>query len=190
MKQAEFIDYYKSKLSKIESLEEYKDLKLLAGEIEIKGELKPYLAIWKGRQKKPFWAYWSHTDEMLIKNALRLMGHADTRAKEKAAKKKETPEFEVGDIFVASWGYEQTNVDAFEVIEKPSKHYAIFKKIATERIPGTEGYDCCNVKPVPGAYLDYEPFRKKVIGKRMHWRSYANAYKWDGKKTYYNSWYY
>ena len=115
---------------------------------------------------------------------------------------KKKPQFEVGDIFVASWGYGQTNVDAYQVVEKPSAHYAILKPIAMKPVEGSEGMDCCRVVPVKDSFCAKEthdsfwedkdkPFRKKVsVYGHITLDTFASAYKWDGKATFYNSWYY
>jgi len=43
-------------------------------------------------------------------------------------------EIMIGDIFVASWGYGQTNIDAFQVIEKKGKASLIIRAIDNEPV--------------------------------------------------------
>lgn len=53
-------------------------------------------------------------------------------AAHRAAREKETQNEEgvhVGDIFYSSWGYEQTNVDFYQVVELRGKHTAIISEI-------------------------------------------------------------
>ncbi len=42
----------------------------------------------------------------------------------------------VGDLFYCSWGYEQTNIDYYQVIALKGKHTAIIKEIGAEYIGG------------------------------------------------------
>lgn len=42
----------------------------------------------------------------------------------------------VGDLFYSSWGYEQTNVDFYEVVALKGKHTAVIRKISGEYIGG------------------------------------------------------
>jgi hypothetical protein len=90
----------------------------------------------------------------------------------------------VGDILVSSWGYDQTNVDFYEVAAK-SGSMATFYKI-DKRVVGGRGEPSEKVVPVPGAWKG-PPLRKKV---KPGWRpgtvairltSYSSAYTWDGK---------
>lgn len=42
----------------------------------------------------------------------------------------------IGDLFYGSWGYEQTNVDFFQVVGLKGKHTAILRRIAGDYIGG------------------------------------------------------
>jgi hypothetical protein len=96
--------------------------------------------------------------------------------------RKERAEFkhdlQVGDILTASWGYDQTNVNFYEVIgvtEKSVKIREIAQKVAKSGI----GYD--KVVPVPGKFID-SPMTKKVSPQGyVKIKSYIWASKWDGK---------
>jgi len=59
----------------------------------------------------------------------------------------------VGDIFCMSWGYDQTNVNYFEVT-RLSKSGFFVREIGCESIPNTQGFMCEDVKPAPGKFLD------------------------------------
>jgi len=87
----------------------------------------------------------------------------------------------VGDIFVSSWGYDQTNIDFYEVIKTTGKMAIIRKlekKIVKRSVPNEY------VMPVKGRYAG-APLRKKIqeySGKpKFKINSYANAYPWSGK---------
>lgn len=104
----------------------------------------------------------------------------------------------VGDVFVTSWGYEQTNVDYFEVVEKRGQ-YVTVRPIASRTVEDT-GWMQRTVEAVPGRYLnkcaliDDEPSaRYKVKGTknspRIDLTSFASAYIWDGKPDCESSYY-
>jgi hypothetical protein len=99
-----------------------------------------------------------------------------------------------GDIFVSSWGYEQTNVDFYRVVE-PAAYgkFAKLQKIAKKMVDSS-GYSSMAGKCV--ADLDSpggEIFSKKVLGQKygapsFKFSSYSYASKWDGREKYV-SWY-
>ena len=114
---------------------------------------------------------------------------------ERAAKKKEATEMArnsviVDDIFVDSWGYEQTQVDAYQVVEKIGNATIVLRPIACRTVEGSEGRDCQNVVPVFGAFTSEETFTKRIGEYGIKMNSYSSAYQWDGKREFYNSWYY
>ena len=113
----------------------------------------------------------------------------------RAAEKKERIEMArnsviVDDIFVDSWGYEQTQVDAYQVVEKIGNATIVLRPIACRTVEGSEGRDCQHVVPVFGAFTSEETITRRIgeFGIRMN--SYSSAYQWDGKREFYNSWYY
>ena len=104
----------------------------------------------------------------------------------------------VGDVFVTSWGYEQTNIDYFEVVEKHGQ-YVTLRPIASRTVEDT-GWMQRTVKAVPGSYIDKcaliddkPSARRKVRGTAdnpcIDLTSFASAYKWDGKPNHESSYY-
>lgn len=71
----------------------------------------------------------------------------------------EPRKLKVGDVLTYSWGYDQTNVDAFEVVRE-SKASVWLREIAIRSVEAT-GWMSDRVVPVPGEYLS-----EKVIVKR------------------------
>ena len=97
---------------------------------------------------------------------------------------------EVGAIFVESWGYDQTNIDYYEVI-KVTKTGVWLKPIESART------DASHVVPVPGAYKESyrsslnseKGFFKKVSGgwqgePWINLTSYSGASLWKGGASY------
>ena len=114
----------------------------------------------------------------------------------RAAEKKERIEMArnsviVDDIFVSSWGYEQTNVDAFQVVEKIGNASVVLRPIACRAVKGTEVSHgmAQNVVPVYNAFIGEETFTKRITEYGIKINSYSSAFQWDGKREFYNSWY-
>jgi len=94
------------------------------------------------------------------------------------------PTAKVGDILYASWGYDQTNIDFYEVVAV-SGSSATIRRIA-ERVFSRSQYEDA-VVPVPGAFIG-EPKKKRV--QKSGTKSYSvkanghHAHLWDGKPKY------
>jgi len=56
----------------------------------------------------------------------------------------------IGDIFHSSWGYDQTNTEYFKVksISKSGKTCSVVM-ISYETVPGSEGFMCDSITPIP-----------------------------------------
>lgn len=98
-------------------------------------------------------------------------------------------EIKVGDIYVASWGHGQTNVDAYQCVRRTAKT-AYLRGIRTAAVPGTSGFMCENVVPLQDAFMETGALIKApasaVDGFRVR---YAWAKRHVDGKTYYESWY-
>lgn len=76
-----------------------------------------------------------------------------------------TPEavVEVGDVFESSWGYDQTNVDFYEVTGfTPSGKSVRLRRIGKDTVPGSEGFMSRKVVAVPGRFIGSE-FTKRLM---------------------------
>ena len=106
---------------------------------------------------------------------------------------KEILEIKVGDIFKDSWGYEQTNVDYYQVVAKPSKCFVIVKKISSEFTNDNTGCSMsAYVKPVLNSFIDDKETKYKLNGKSIKTSSFSSANKVENIETEkaYCSWYY
>lgn len=78
---------------------------------------------------------------------------------EKIKKDEEASSYVVGDVLVASWGWEQTNIDFYEVVKVSGSFVTvreIKRKIVSRNISGGD------VVPVPGEFIG-DPIRRKVV---------------------------
>jgi hypothetical protein len=106
----------------------------------------------------------------------------------------------VGDIFYASWGYDQTNVDFFEVVGVTAKSVKIVR--TAQSVVTGDGTPNEGVVPRKGSFHshgnglagdpnDYgnDPVTKRVQAgyqgrPRITLNTYASAYLWDGTPKY------
>lgn len=87
----------------------------------------------------------------------------------------------VGDILYASWGYNQTNIDFYEVT-RLMKRMVEIREIASKLDHAERGADY--LVPVPGKFIGRK-LRKLPDSKgTVRITSYAWAYLWDGKPKY------
>jgi hypothetical protein len=94
-------------------------------------------------------------------------------------------EFNIGDILDASWGYDQTNVNFYEVTKILGSQMIELREIAQKEVKSDSGADY--VTAVPGKYIS-PPLRKRVsLGHGVRIDSSIYASKWDGKPKYQTS---
>ena len=112
----------------------------------------------------------------------------------KAAKKVKAAELaenvKVGDLFVDSWGYEQTQVDLYQVVAKPTAKTVIVREIACETVEGSEGYDCRYVRAVPNNFIGEETKKRLDNYGGFKTYSHSSARPTTAEAKHYNSWYY
>ena len=175
-------------------LVEYKDLKFVIYKVDIKGEDKPSFSVWKGKQKNPARSYYYRSVEDMKIRIEESKSSADTREewknKRAAEKKAFVVEINIGDIYVESWGYDQTNVNFYQVVGKKGKCTAIIKEIASVMVEGSAHSGMsCNVVAVKDSFLNEEDegMVKRVGEYGFRTSSYSSASKWDGSEMY-KSW--
>lgn len=91
----------------------------------------------------------------------------------------------IGSIIVYSWGYEQTNVSAYEIVDL-QKDTVKMRRIST-MITKDGGFMSEYVIPVPGDYIE-ELVTKKITARGIRF-DYGSGEIWDGKREYYVSHY-
>jgi hypothetical protein len=172
------------------------------------------LKVWRGKQSKPFIYYSFKTPEKreeyvdkVKKDAKEIWDYKENRKAEKKQVAEELVNpFRVGDVVSNSWGYDQTNVDFYQVVAVGKKSVKL-RSIGCHTVPGSEGFMSCKVIPVKdnfltkstheGGYKDGNPPFTKIIkaykdsSGRVHVYvsfRHGSGSKWDGVPLY-NSWY-
>lgn len=184
--------------------------------VEISFEEKPIEAVrealkalrfrWHGVKK----VWYGYKTEEEVKNAIETAMNGAVAKVTKTAKKvaEKVNEFgvKVGDIFYMSWGYDQTNVDFYQVTELVGKQSVKVVHVRPEILrTDNEGFMCATytynltpelLPPTNGCHLkdwkngDIKRVKKSGDSVYLNMASYANAYKVPfGEKTCYESWY-
>ena len=98
------------------------------------------------------------------------------------------PKVNVGDIFVCSWGYDQTNIDYYKVLEVKNKSVVIAGIGQNRTYTGHMQGECT---PVPNAVSD-KHITKRIIScgdsVSLKMTSYSWAYPWNGKTNNFTEW--
>lgn len=148
---------------------------------------------YKGRSKKPVWHYSFKTLENIKKKTEGLFNRlnnweklkAERKEKRKLEKAQARKQVEVGDIFHASWGWEQTNCDFYKVVKKEGA-YMFLKRLYNKMV---EHYSSMagTCVPVKNSFTDDEPLKVLIsFSPKVQHNTWASP--WDGNAKYI-SWY-
>jgi len=162
---------------------------------ELKGG-KPIAIGFAGKRSKGSWHLIFQSEEQMENKINQFLTRLKTfkETSEKARKirnernKEERSKIKVGDLFVSSWGYEQTNVDFYQVIEKPTKQTFVIKEIAAVTVEGSTMSHgmACDVTPFKDHFLrDAKPIRLRS----MKIDSFRFLSKTEEGESHYKSWY-
>lgn len=153
------------------------------------GEDRYSVTAFGGKRSKPDFSFWYPT---LERAEAKIKGHfageqarIETKAKRKA-EDKAAHNFEVGTVLTGSWGYDQTNPEAYQVVEIVGKRTVKIRKIGFIRMEANCGMSEYVVPDVDGFTSD-TVLTKRVTRNRISMDHYGLT-AWDGQKMY-NSWY-
>ncbi len=169
-------------------VERFDALDAIVGRKDTGGRLSAVAFI--GKQSKPAWWYAFKTAEQREQHIAKFIESRKAILQYKAERKAEqcaAPRaFALGDIAKTSWGYDQTNVDFFEVVALVGAKSVAIRKIAQKRTENSFMAGTCI--PVPGAYLS-APVTKLTRGDTIisadEYRN--NAYKYEGRPVYWSA---
>ncbi|WP_299686647.1 hypothetical protein [uncultured Tateyamaria sp.] len=157
------------------------------------GRGQPCVMILKGRSRKAkqFWFRSDARRSEYIAQQVQSILARKSAAEERRAARNKPHNLETGIILYTNWGYDQTNVEFYEVIDVPSKCYVILQEIGAPLVRGEESFMSGNKFPDPELKMG-EPIRRKVdmSGTRPSVRinSVVTAWIWDGQEKL-SSWY-
>lgn len=146
-------------------------------------------AAWTGKADKPLWHYTfrdpSQLDRTIAETKQNYEAVQSVKKKKQDDRKNFTHELQVGDILYSSWGYEQTNIDWFQVTKVVGKQVVI-REIAGKTVKEEQGSDF--VVPIANHFVGPEMKKTpsggdygsgKFVSVRLN--TYSSASKWDGK---------
>lgn len=143
---------------------------------------KPQAIGYKGRRKAPAFNRTFENNAELTEFVDGWISVHEVRKKAQDSYREERKAFahtlEIGSILEASWGYEQTNVNFYEVTEVVSPKTVVVREIAVKTIPtinmgGTK-------TPLTGEFIG-KPLTKRVaLGNCIEIETCITASPWDG----------
>ena len=142
------------------------------------------------RAEKPVFRFYFKNEEARKEHVSKwLKEQAERKAKKVATRKIESQphDVKVGTIFVYSWGYEQTNIDYFEVVSATPKGVYV-REIASRKIKET-GWLQGQVIPVAGDYIGEKEFKrvKNYNGTYSLSMDHGWCGVWDGRPNNYTA---
>ena len=144
-----------------------------------------YAAAFVGKQSKPIWHYRFKDKSQRTRMIDKSIEDRKRALKHKADRRKERKEFKhdlkVGDILSGSWGYDQTNVEFYQVIGTTEKSVVI-REIASRVVKSTPPQDY--VVPVEGKFTGPKMTKRVGPGGLVKIKSYLTVSKWNGKPKY------
>lgn len=118
-----------------------------------------------GKRNKPDWNYRFRDEERLTLHVREYVEGLKKRAEEKGARRMAAKEWrhsvEVGDIFRSSWGYDQTNIDYYEVTKIIGKAYVEIGEINQLSVETLSMQGQC--VPVPGSFATEPDYTQEKI---------------------------
>jgi len=141
-----------------------------------------------GRSRKSFFNYRFNSRERMmeyintiIEKRTETLKIKEEMKKEQAAKKAEMiKNIKVGDIFYRSWGYEQTNVDFYQVVRK-TKSSVVVREVAQNRTETGWAQGRCSA--VKDSFLQ----SSKEELKRINAYGCTGLSKWDGQELHWSA---
>lgn len=179
---------------------EYKDANAIIYFAETNGAY--YAMAYSGKRSKHDFHYKFKTLENFEKYVSdylkRLMLHeqhkAEAKEKKAAIRKAFINPLKVGDIVYTSWGWEQTNIDFYQIVELIGKSTVKLRKLKCQDVGNEQGHCMSATKiPLKDQFWQDEILTKRVVplgtdGCCLHLSSFETAFVWDGRPKNY-SWY-
>ena len=138
------------------------------------------LQVWKATKKGEL--YCTTVDRKVYSNTVITNETSVTKTEQPV------PTVNVGDIFVSSWGYDQTNVDFYTVLTVKNKTAVLVEIGKTLNYTGhMQGICIPNPKEVGN-----KPLTKRILSMNgspyFKMASYASASPWNGREQHFTEW--
>lgn len=149
------------------------------------GQGRFYATGFAGKAVRPTFHLYFRTEESRSSYITKWAQSPGTKARHRTeraeARKADAHGLMQGSILYASWGYDQTNIDWYEVVSVISDKTIAVRQIAAsvktdEHLGAMSGYS----RPVPGSYTGGE-LRKRANSHGIRLTSFSHAKPWDGQ---------
>jgi len=144
-----------------------------------------YGTAFQGRSEKPLWNYRFKTDArrqaMVEQTTTNRRAWVERKKKQQEARRQYKHDYVVGDILSASWGYDQTNVNYYEIVEVRGKQ-VLLREIGKKNVRSERGAEY--VGPAKGKFISEKMRRTPNMYGGVKINSSIHASKWDGKPMY------
>ena len=157
---------------------------------------KPCSIRFFGKYKKPreYYRYDSEEkraegDSKFMESSRACVNYREANKAEAKAKRATPHTLKEGDILVSSWGWEQTNVDFYQVIGLKGQFTVLLKEIGGKSV-GCEGSSMSDmVMPVKDSFGDSKAIERRAsVGNYIKINDCQQASLWEGRPMY-RSWY-
>jgi hypothetical protein len=118
---------------------------------------RPCLVFYRGKAQKPTMRYWCTSEQRrmiglanLAHDAEKAAASIKDKAQARAAELAKPHGLQVGAVLVHSWGYEQTNIDFYQVVKLAGKRGVDIRPIASEALATGDMTGKC--VPAPGQF--------------------------------------
>ncbi len=146
---------------------------------------KPSAIAYGGKRSNADWHIGFKSEERLQQYLADWLETLHQRAARKQASRAERQgphDVKVGDVFRASWGYGQTNVDYWEVTALRGKRQVTVRRIGSVSV--SEGFCTGECVPAPGQFTGEEEVKLiQVIDGKPYFKAYSFASAWRKEPT-------
>lgn len=153
---------------------------------------RPCVRVFYGKQAKPVAAHYYKTELAREQHVARIFAQRAeimARKAEWANERKAAGRGLVaGDILVASWGYDQTNVDFYKVLQLVGEKSVEVVKIGSQRADRDSGNSMADYCLADPSNIIGEPMIRRAINGAVRIDDCRHASKWEGRAQY-RSWY-
>ena len=147
---------------------------------------KPVLRVYRGESGKPVSQYYysteTHRQDTIDGHKKSADNDEKRKAERKAARQNLVNPYQVGDILNSSWGYDQTNVDFYEVVGVTDKSVRL-EKIGNRTIDD-QGAGGLSVVPDTAHRSGNVMLKRVSEGGWVRLSSFSGASKWSGRPQY------
>jgi hypothetical protein len=123
----------------------------------------------KARFPKPLFNYRFRSVERMAEFCMEWIERVERNINAEKARKEQKKlaqqnmkhSFQVGQVLYNSWGYDQTNINFYQIVGVKEKSI-VLQEVCKSIVAGSEGFMSARVKPVENAFIG-EPILKKVV---------------------------